>query len=331
MSNLKCGLAALLLLCVCAITASAQRGFFPDEAISQPRFASGDVDGDGRDEIIAGGRVGHFMPVDAPLFSRRARVDVYRQAGPLLRLVGRAPELHAVEDMTTGDVDGDGRAEIIAVGFGRLILLTWRKGGLSVHRMKPLALDWTDRVAAGDLDGDGRAEVAVTLYDIDADAEMGRTQVIFYRWQGNAFEEWQALDVPFHVGDLALGDLDGVGGQELLLETGAGEEGGDARLYHWQGGRCKETWRGPVTDGGRRALNLSIRAGSPGLVAAGATNGGVRLYRFDGNGLRLMGRGPEGPPLGSLLLLPESGQGAGLLIGPGGTGQRGFRIAPISF
>ena len=320
----------MVLLCVCIGIASAQRGFFPEEAISRPRFASGDIDGDGRDEIVAGGRVGRFMHVDAPLFSRRARVDVYRQAGQLLQPVGSAPDLHAVEDVTVGDVDGDGRDEIIAVGLGRLILLAWNKGGISVRRIEPLAQDWTDRVAAGDLDGDGRDEVAVTLYDIDADAEMGRTRVIFYKWQATAFEEWQALDVPFHVGDLALGNLDGAGGQELLLETGAGDEGGDARLYHWQGGRCVETWRGPVTDGGRRALNLSMRAGSPGLVAVGATDGGVRLFAYDGSGLHLTGRGPEGHPLSSLLLLQNPGQDAGLLIDTGDpAGRPAFRIVPI--
>lgn len=301
------------------------------EPIASPRFAAGDVDGDGTDEIIAGGRVGPFRAVTDPASVKRARVDVYRQQGDLLQLLASGPELHVVEDVAAGDLDGDGRAEILAVGNGRLVLLDWHSKSLRIRRVEPLDSGWTDRVAAGDLDGDGRAEVAVTFYGVEADAERGRTEIVFYAWTGSGLAPLQALDVSMHVGDLALIAPGKGGGPQLILEVGTGDEGGEIRLYRTSGQPYpREVWRGPGTPGGARALNLATLPGSN-AIAVGAIDGTVRLFELEGDGLRFRASGPPARPLTGLLLLNSPGGRARLLLGARGARMSAARLLPLPF
>jgi WD40 repeat protein len=123
--------------------------------------AAGDLDGDGRAEVIVGiggkkgGQVRVLDGLDGEEWRRFTAFPGSSYRGGV--------------SVAAGDVDGDGRAEIIA---GQ----SWRRGGMAVFHVGEDSIIQTQRIksgdgsarrgveiAAGDVTGDGRAElVAVT-------------------------------------------------------------------------------------------------------------------------------------------------------------------------
>ncbi|MDA0748875.1 MAG: VCBS repeat-containing protein, partial [bacterium] len=283
-----------------------------------------DLDGDGIPELLAGGRVGPFRPQTDPASSKHARVDLYRRVNGQMFLLSSSPELHVVEDIAAADLDGDGRTEILAIGAGRLVVLRWNGQDLSVLHTESLPENRAYRVDAADLDNDGRAEIAVALYRIHDGAERGDTRVQIYRWTTDRFDLQQNLDIPMHVGDLALAK-----GPALILETGTGEEGGTAVVFRLYPQHALETWQGPVTENSIRALNLCVLPGSH-LVAIGPVSGNIELFTLDSNGLRFVAHGPRAHPLTGLLLLPDPGRAVEVLTGISGP-RPSIRSTPFSF
>jgi len=300
------------------------------DAIARPRFAAGDVDGDGLAETVVGGRVGPFRPEGTPVSSRRSRVEVCRLSGDMLIPLASNSDVCGIEDVAVGDLDGDGRAEVLAVGHGRLLVLSYSPGALVLRRREHLPCTWTDRVDAADLDADGRAEVVVTLYGLEPGHDVGETRVSVLRWQAGALHEIYSVDVPAHVGDLALADLDGHPGQELVLEVGTGEEGGQARVYRASGRACVEVWRGPLTRDRLRALDVTALSGSPGWVAAAAVDGVVRVYLYAMDALRLARQEVHGTPRSGLVIVHDPVYGAKLRIGGAspGSSPRTLKLSP---
>jgi hypothetical protein len=249
------------------------------------------------------------------------RVAVYRPGGSLFTLVAESPELHFVEDVAAGDVDGDGHEEILAVGGGRLTVLRLDGRAIRVVGTVRLGSDWTHRVAAGDLDGDGRDEAVAALYDIHGDAEVGRTVLLVLGWEDGALRPRQEMVVEGHVGDLAAGELDGLPGAELLLERGYGDEGGVGLLLAIRSGREVVLWEGTMTSEGRRALQIA-RSGSTTAVAA--TDGTVRRYSFSGGAPAISGSWrTEGGMTGMAM-----GEGMGVVVAGGD--RRGWSLRRIA-
>jgi hypothetical protein len=131
---------------------------YPKRVTSGVRVATGDVNGDGAADLIT-----------APGSHGGAVVEVFSGIdGHLLRrfraFVG---SFHAGIYVAAGDVDGDGRADII-VGAGeggrpyvRIFSgATGKRIGQFFARRRNARLGV--RVAAGDIDGDGKAEIATT-------------------------------------------------------------------------------------------------------------------------------------------------------------------------
>ena len=168
-------------------------------------LAIGDVDGDGRDDVV----------VTEP---DTAQVAVYLQ-GADGRLQSRRtfPSLAGSEMLRVADLDGDKRAEVIvlstvesAVGVGSLS----PEGRLPFPTMlklghKPLAMD------TGDVDGDGRADLVVVV-----DVNKKRHARIYT--QGIAGAEAKALDIPLEgvksgPDALIVTDFDHDGQADLVL------------------------------------------------------------------------------------------------------------------
>ncbi len=128
---------------------------FPQEFRGVPAVAGGDVDGDGRDEIIVG------LPGDLVV---GGGVRIYRGDGTLMtELSGFDETYRGGVSVAAGDIDGDRIDELIVAASSRI------GAGLphaKVFSGRSFAVRTIDtrfrlgaRVAAGDVDGDGRAEI----------------------------------------------------------------------------------------------------------------------------------------------------------------------------
>jgi len=142
--------------------------------------AAGDLDGDGIDELIVGAGAGWSNP---------ARVKVFRADGSeIAGLDFIAFTGSNGVNVAAGDLDGDGRAEIIAG-------TTFSKGGIAAVRafrvengmiadtginfMTSTAMGGVP-VAAGDIDGDGTAEI---ITGADSGQSYGRTPSAVRTWK----------------------------------------------------------------------------------------------------------------------------------------------------
>ena len=273
------------------------------EQITAPRFAEGDLDGDGVNELIVGGRVGRFRALTDPFFTRSARVEVYEVRGGVLELRASSENLHVINDVTAGDLDGDGRAEVVAIGDARIYVLGYEAGRLEVSHTEVLAIGAMLDLDGADLDGDGRIEIAVAECRPESGVETVGADIHIYTF-ADGFQRQTTLELDQHVGDLCLGDFDGDNQVDLAFEQGSEEIGGVVCVYGFVSLQPYERFRQQLTPEEVRGLQLTIeKLDGRALLGVGDIRGQVTLWRTLDAGLA---------PIGELLLPRDSGPLHGL-------------------
>lgn len=119
-------------------------------------LAGGDFNGDGRDELAV-----------ARQGAGESEVRVYRfvSGKPELAIAfsGSAPAYASGIELSAGDANGDGRADIVVSQLAGTDVRAYTMGGVLLRSWQPYAATQADavRAAVGDVDGDGRSDLVV--------------------------------------------------------------------------------------------------------------------------------------------------------------------------
>ena len=175
-------------------------------------FLVGDFNGDGAEELFCVSGSGSWMTLLK--YNNNDWQWYWSNYGDEAAGAGIFPYRN---NMTVGDVDGDGRDEVIGCAGGWITVFKYHDGDWHWHWSNygnsSIAITPYNRFYAGDFDGDGKDELMAY------DSPDGWTTL--FKWNGNGFS-WTWSDYganhairPYR-NNMVVGDFDGDGKDELL-------------------------------------------------------------------------------------------------------------------
>jgi subtilisin family serine protease len=242
---------------------------FPLNFMGGINIATGDIDGDKIDEIIVGAG-----------YKGGPQVRVFDNKGKLkMQFFAFDKKFRGGVNVATGDVDGDGRKEIITgTGYtGSPQVKVFDKNGKLYSQF--LAYDKSFRggvnVSAGDIDGDGVEEI------IAGAGKTGIPEVRIFDDQGKVLNKFLAYDKKFRGGvNVATGDIDGNEVDEIIAGTGSAG-GPQVRIFDEQGKLVTQYFADDEKfRGGINIASGKIFSDSSSQIITGAGKGGVPYVRI---------------------------------------------------
>lgn len=185
--------------------------------------ASGDLNGDGIEEIVTAARS-----------SGKAGVKIFSRSGKLSGLFNAyAKSFRGGINLTTADVNGDGEEEIVTVpaaGAAPQVRIFDRRGkSLGQFFAYPKTFKGGVNVASGDIDGDGTDEI------ITAPSSGAGLKLKIFSKNGTLISQFFAFAKTFKGGvSIAAGDVDGDGVDEIMTAPSSGA-GPQVRIYRKNG------------------------------------------------------------------------------------------------
>jgi hypothetical protein len=211
-----------------------------------PQIAScaiaGDVDGDGHADLIVGQLSGSVNTGTATVWSGQTGAILFIFAG------SAAHDQLGYSVAGAGDVDGDGRADVI-VGAPQIATFNPGPGyarvfsgatGALIHQFNgdfPGDALGAAVAGAGDVDGDGRSDLIVGAYRSDQVALDGGLARVYAGATGSVIHEFTGSAASALLGSAVAGagDVNGDGRADLLVgapgDGTAGSSAGAARVY----------------------------------------------------------------------------------------------------
>jgi len=267
--------------------------FAPDH-LGGVRVAVADIDGDGTPDVIAASGPSANSPPLVKVFSVATH-------SLLARFMAYDPAFRGGVYVAAGDVNGDGRPDIITgadAGAGPHVKVFSGTDFSQLYSFYAFAPEYAGgvRVAAGDVNGDGHADIIVGAGTVPhVKVFSGADLSLIY--------SFMAYDPAFEGGVfVAAGDLDGDGHCDII--TGAGV-GGQGHVKAFNGGdlslRASFLAFGTGYNGAVRVGSADVNNnGLPDILVGAARPAGPHLVAFAGRSLF---------PLDSFFAMPRAIRG----------------------
>jgi hypothetical protein len=185
---------------------------FPYEAVPIGSAASvvaiGDVNGDGRADVVAGTRAAGDSANDRSVLLFRQTVG-----GALAPPVRYSTGVEA-RGIALGDLNGDRRLDVAVCGGNRVVVLQQSPTGSLETPRSSVTGEGADSVAIGDLNGDGRADLAVSH------SGERHVSIFFQAASGGLIQPRRHAVADTGENEIAIADLTGDGFADLLFMRG---------------------------------------------------------------------------------------------------------------
>ncbi|MFH0818596.1 MAG: VCBS repeat domain-containing M23 family metallopeptidase [Patescibacteria group bacterium] len=239
-------------------------------------IAIGDVTGNGIKNIVI-----------VPGKGKKVTVKIYSPNGKKIASFQAFPDSNKNGGrVATGDIDGDGKDEIIVgSGPGRTSLvkvfsqrgtLKWKSNAYLKKRTNGIDVD------SGDIDGDGKDEIIV------GSLSGSKSTIAIFDETGKRIKVFRAFGANYKGGvNVATGDIDQDGQDEIIVGTG-GNTKGKVRVFE-SNGKQKEYTFIPFGSGFTGAVDVSTtdweNDGKDEIIMSQASNGEawVKTYRYNKN------------------------------------------------
>jgi FG-GAP-like repeat len=272
-----------------ASTGTAETALSPygGESVSNVAVALGDVNGDGKTDIVLG--------ADTPGGTEVEAVDT--DGVELTQFYVLDASIVPGASIAAGDLDGDGKAEIVLGGGPTTApwppasngpaqrVAVYKADGTEVHRFDayPGLFQGGVRVALADVEGDSRPEM-ITAPGPDTAPEIG---IWSQRWinggdHGTRLAHFLAFDASFRGGvTLATGDVNGDRRPEIVAGSGPGKTA-EVHVFDGDGKSLYGFSPFGAYDGGISVAAGDVDADGRAEIVVGTLSAPARIRVFDG-------------------------------------------------